>query len=133
MHALLHERVCDRQPRLGGVDPRTRICGTPRSLGAACKRRCTVVVRLATSCCLALGLSVGRQARHAREYNQVPCLTEDRGLRAKRSSDRFVFITSLVSLAEAPEGRAAAEAGGEMDFEIKRNQTRDYWSLMRAF
>eukprot|EP00964_Phaeocystis_antarctica_P083098 scaffold52245_cov40-Phaeocystis_antarctica.AAC.1 len=39
MHALLHERVCDRQPRLGGVDPRTRICGTPRSLGAACPSR----------------------------------------------------------------------------------------------
>ena len=49
----------------------------------------------------------------------MPCLTEDRGLRARRSSDRFVFITSLVSLAEAREGRAAAEAGGEMDFEIK--------------
>eukprot|EP00964_Phaeocystis_antarctica_P097245 scaffold63410_cov70-Phaeocystis_antarctica.AAC.1 len=81
MHALLHERVCDRQPRLGGVDPRTRICGTPRPV--------------------------------TREYNQVPCLTEDRGLRARRSSDRFVFITSLVSLAEAREGLAAAKAGGK--------------------
>ena len=50
----------------------------------------------------------------------MPCLTEDRGLRARRSSDRFVFITSLVSLAEAPEGRADAEAGGEMYFEIHR-------------
>ena len=49
----------------------------------------------------------------------MPCLTEDRGLRARRSSDRFVFITSLVSLAEAPEGRAAAEAGGVMHFEIE--------------
>ena len=54
----------------------------------------------------------------------MPCLTEDRGLRASRSSDRFVFITSLVSLAEAPEGRADAEAGGKMYFEIGRRTIR---------
>ena len=47
----------------------------------------------------------------------MPCLTEDRGLRARRSSDRFVFITSLVSL-EAHEGRATAEAGGKKYFKI---------------
>ena len=50
----------------------------------------------------------------------MPCLTEDRGLRARRSSDRFVFITSLVSLAEAPEGRADAAAGGKKYFEMER-------------
>ena len=60
----------------------------------------------------------------------MPCLTEDRGLRARRSSDRFVFITSLVSLAEAPDGRALQRPGGEMYFEI---QSRTIGGLVESF